>query len=211
MTLKPRQIRKRSILIGLSITLTAILSVSIASNSIVDAFVPCDPPNCYKTSLNGKDYKLTGNAAVAYSDLISRQIDYVALKEQLPFVGTTDKIAIVIEGSTAEVESFVSTYNVETMKSKISTDKSFTSVFGFTTRGDLVKYYAANSMDKFITTELSIGSLGGYSDDVGNHGPFGINLNEQQQNAIGKTTSAYEAQEMSKIINNAVGVEEIAR
>lgn len=211
MTLKQHRIQKRPILIGLSITLTTILSVSLAFNSIVDAFVPCDPPNCYKTSLNGKEYKLTGDSAIAYGDLISRQIDYVALKEQLPFVSAADRIAIVIEGPTAEVESFVSTYRVDTMKSKVSTDSSFTSVFGYIAQADLEKYYAANPMNKFITTGLSIGSLGGYSDETGNHGPFGINLTEQQQSAVGKATSNYETQEMSKIINKGIGVEELTK
>ncbi len=189
------------------LTIIAVVGI-ITSVSVVGALTVCESPGCLKIQHDEDTYKLTGDALREYHDINGRQIDFIALKEQLRYLPTnTPPIYIVVEGGKDSVSKFISEYGLDVELGK-STD-NYIAQAGTINLISLQKYYDTVSFDDFVESDIHIAHAGGYQTDDGKIGNGPLPLTLGQQNSIGLMTDSFADDKISEMIRTSSDVEKV--
>lgn len=158
---------------------------------------------CYIVSIDDKRYMLTGEAAYVYGTQLGREQDYKVIELRLPYLESDAKIHLMVSGSQEKVQWFVSTYDLNVIKSSKG-------AIGWITMSNLERFVSEVSMKEYIESGLDIGILGQVCDETGCIGPFEEpKISEEESQLIAKALEEYRNGRIKDILGSKSGVEVI--
>lgn len=157
---------------------------------------------CYVVTVDDKKYMLTRKAAEVYGIELGKEAGYKAMELRLPYLDNDAKIHLMVSGLQEEVQSFVSNYDLNIIK---STKKG---TIGWVTKSGLERIISDVSMQEYVESKLDIGIPVQACDETGCAGPFeGAQISEEESQEIAKASEEYRDKRLHEIISSGDGVE----
>jgi len=156
-------------------------------------------------------YRLTGEAYVAYQELVNREFSYQALKLQSDYTPADEQFAVSIEGSVDEVTAVIKDYGITKLDDKVNPENKHMQFFGTISKDDLQQFLDQNTIEDLRTKDIVVSHLGGYTTDEGDSGALNTFITQSQHEAIANELTLFKQARLNDIVSQASGVEKLVQ
>ena len=169
----------------------------------------CNIDSCTLVAVDGKTYKLTGDAFSSYQDLTLRGMSLESMRLQSQYLDNGEPFLINISGPSAEVDKLVSRYIVNKTSEQELPLINGKSVFGTTVKNNLLGFLSVSDASELRSKSVDVRPVSSY--DMGEGRIFREFLTTGQKQEIANDLEVFKQNEIRKIIVEKQGVSMIGQ